>query len=477
MQYKWTALTVTFVGTLMAGLDTRILIIGLPTIAKELHAGPEEVIWVTQAYVLSSTACLLLIGRITDLFGRVKVYNIGFVIFTVGSALAALSTSASELIAFRALQGIGAGILVTNSSAIITDASPRGELGTMLGINQTAFRIGTVFGLTLSGLILSLVDWQGLFYVNIPIGIFGTVWAYMKLREISVRDLSRKMDWVGFALFSTGLTLVLLAVTFLSYGIAGYLEGYTFLSVGFALIVLFVKQESRIPFPMLDLSLFKIRQFAMGNTAQLLNSLSWTGAVLLSALYLQVGLGYTPLQGGLGLLPLDVTYLVFSFASGKLADRYGSRGLATFGLVITTVCFFAMSAFGVSTPYIEIALLFVFMGVGNGLFLAPNLVSIMSSVPSNRIGIASGFRQTVFQTGYATSYGLVILFITFGIPYASFSLLLQGIGSPVALSAARLEFIDGYRITAIILALIEAVAIIPSLMRGESRITKSIPKL
>jgi MFS family permease len=178
MEYKWTTLTVTALGALMAGLDGRIVVIGLPSIARQLHAGAEEVVWITESYLLASTICLLFIGRISDIFGRVKVYNIGFVIFTVGSALSAISLNSYQLIGFRIIQGFGAAILVSNSSAIITDASPKNELGTMLGINQTSLRVGNVAGLTLSGLVLSIVDWRGLFYVNIPIGIIGTIWAH-----------------------------------------------------------------------------------------------------------------------------------------------------------------------------------------------------------------------------------------------------------------------------------------------------------
>src|SRR5579872_3740217 len=170
MQYKWVALTVTTVGTLMAGIDTRIVIVGLPTVAQQLGANVEEVIWVSQAYLLASTIGLLLIGRVTDVVGRVKIYNIGFIIFTIGSALASVSFSPYELIGSRMVQGVGSAMLITNSAAILTDAAPRNELGTILGINQIAFRVGSIAGLTLSGIIISLASWRALFYINIPIG-------------------------------------------------------------------------------------------------------------------------------------------------------------------------------------------------------------------------------------------------------------------------------------------------------------------
>ena len=205
MEYKWTAVTVTTFGTVMGSLDQRIVVVGLPTVAHQLQAGPEELVWITQSYVLATTVCLLLMGRIGDVYGRVKMYNFGFIIFTLGSGLSALSQDSYELIGFRIVQGVGAAMIFTNSSAIIADASPVKDLGMMLGINQAGFRIGSMMGLTLSGLILSVVDWRGLFYVNIPIGIAGTIWAYLKLREISVKDVSKKMDWPGFGVFTVSL--------------------------------------------------------------------------------------------------------------------------------------------------------------------------------------------------------------------------------------------------------------------------------
>lgn len=466
MDYKWTALTVTVVGTLMAGIDSRIVIIGLPTIANQLHSGAVEMIWVTQAYVLASTVGMLFIGRVVDIFGRIKLYNAGFVIFTTGSALSAFSLNVFQLIAFRVLQGVGSGILITNASTIITDASPKKELGTMLGINQGALRVGQVAGLTLSGVILSIVDWRGLFYVNIPIGIFGTIWAYKRLREISRKDQARKIDWKGFSLFSVGFTLTLVAVTVLSYGISQIGAGLGLLSVGLILLVLFIKSQYGNSFPMLDLQLFKIKQFAMANVSQALNSITWGGIVLLLAFFMEIGQGYSPLQAGLGILPLDITYTISSVIFGRLSDRYGTRLFTTTGLVINSACFLVMAGFSSNTAYIEIAIFLTILGVGNGMFTPPNLRAIMGSVPPSRIGIASGFRNTMFNMGLTISYGLVVLFITFGIPYNTLSLLLQNAAPQSIIALAKLEFFDGFRIATFILAIIGVVAIIPSAMRG-----------
>ncbi|MGI0090927.1 MAG: MFS transporter [Nitrososphaerales archaeon] len=467
MQYKWTALTVTSVGNIMAGLDIRILVIGLPTVASQLHTGPEEVIWISQSYLLASTVSLLLFGRIADLFGRVKLYNIGFVIFTAGSGLSAISSNSYELIGFRAIQGIGAALLNSSSAAIITDAAPKQQLGLMLGLGQTAFRAGSIAGLTLSGLILSFVNWRGLFYVNVPIGFFGTVWSYIKLREIATKDVSKKIDWKGFVLFCIGLTLTLLSITFLSYGTAGLAEGIALLIAGLALIIIFVRIESSESSPMLDLKLFKNRLFAAANVAQLVSTISWTGLLLLVAFYLQIGLGYSPLVAGLGIIPVEIVYFFSAIINGRLSDKYGSRFLSTSGLVLLVICNLILSTFGASTPYSEIAVILAFYGFGVGMFNTPNFSAIMGSVPANRRGIASGFRQTMFNIGSTVSYGFVILFMTFGIPYTTLNPLLQNIEPQTVIAAAKSQFFDGFRIAALLLAAMNAIAIFPSAMRGK----------
>jgi len=467
VEYKWTALTVTTVGATMGGIDTRIAIIGLPTIASQLNAGAEEVVWITQAYLLSATIFLLVFGRIADIFGRVKLYNLGFIVFTVGSALCALSINPYMLISCRFLQGSGAALISANSAAIITDATPRNELGSMLGINATGFRVGAMAGLTLSGLILSVVDWRGLFYVNIPIGIFGTVWAHIRLREIAAKDTSRQMDWTGFVLFSVGLTLVLLALTFLGYGFALSLgEGIVFFIVGLTLLIVFFRYESKKHSPLLDPKLFSIRPFAMGNIAQLLLGLAWAGILLLVPLYLQLGLGYTPLQAGIAVLPLELSYLFSTLASGKLSDRYDPRILAILGLAIIAAGLVIVSTFGETVLYAVVAFALTLIGIGSGFFTMPLSRAIMASVPPIRRGVASAFMNTIFNIGFTASYGLIILLITLGIPYSALSTLLQNAQSLPTGSLVRSEFLAGFQITAIVLAVIVAATILPTAKIG-----------
>jgi EmrB/QacA subfamily drug resistance transporter len=454
----------------MSGVDSRIVIVGLPTIGQQTRASLNELIWVTQAYLLASTVAIPLIGRVTDIIGRVKIYNIGFLVFTIGSALASLSFHPYELIASRLVQGIGSAMLITNSAAILTDASPKNELGTMLGINQIAFRAGSVAGLTLSGVILAIADWRALFYINIPIGIFGTVWAHLRLKEISVKDPVRRMDWMGFLTFSSSLALLLLAMTFLSYGLSDIVLGFGLLAVGIGLLAMFVVVELRQRAPLLDLKLFKIREFAAANLAQTLYALVFSGAILMLSFYLQIGLGESALVAGLSILPFDITFLLVGPLSGRLSDKYGPRLFASLGLAVGSLSFLILSTVTSSTSYDQIALTLALLGVGSGMFASPNISSIMSSVPANRRGVASGFRATTFNAASTASYGIVILLMTIAIPYNTFTALIQGIGLQVLSTPAKQQFLSGFKIALLVLATINASAIVPSLLRGGKEI-------
>jgi MFS family permease len=238
VEYKWIALTVTVIGIFMVGLDSRIVIVGLPQVAKQLNADPEQAIWITQSYVLTTTLMLLLIGRLSDIFGRIRLYVYGFTIFTVGSALTSIGFTPTEVIIFRAIQGFGASLIFANSIAIVTDASPKNELGMFVGINQISFRAGALLGLTLSGLILSFFDWRALFYINIPIGIFGSIWAKKRLVEVAYLDKNKEIDWIGFLLFSVFLLSLMLSLTFTAYGIGSLIAVYFLLPISVVFLLL-----------------------------------------------------------------------------------------------------------------------------------------------------------------------------------------------------------------------------------------------
>ncbi len=456
----------TTVGVLMAGLDSRIVIVGLPSVAASLGADLEQAIWITQAYVLGSTVALLLVGRISDIVGRVKLYTSGFAVFTLGSLLTSLATDPAQVIGFRALQGLGSAILFTNSAAMIVDATPSHELGLSLGINQVAFRMGSMAGLTVSGVILSILDWRALFYINVPIGIFGTAWAHFRLREIAKLDRGAPIDWAGFVSFTGFIMALLLGLTLAAYGVGEARTVEALLAFSFGSLAVFAYVEHRIPHPLLDLRLLRIREFTGGVVAQLLNAIAFGAVLLLLSLYFQLVLGLSPLASGVLILPMDIATLACGPLSGRLSDKYGQVPFTTTGLAVISLSLFLFSTTDALTPYSHLIVYIILFGAGLGLFASPNISSIMGSVPAERRGIASGFRATFFNVGYTVSLNLAILITTFTVPYALVTRILSS-GDPSTISAAdRLLFAQGIRTTYLWLAGLNTLAILPSLLRG-----------
>ena len=457
----------------MAGIDSRILIVGLPQVAAALHADAEQAIWLTQAYTLGSTIVLLLVGRVSDMFGKIKIYIFGFALFTAGSALISVSSGPTEVIFFRILQGVGSGILNTNSIAMIVDATPVKELGFSLGLNMSAFRFGAMAGLTLSGVLLALLDWRALFWINIPVGIFGTFWAWKRLREMKKQETKEKFDIVGLVTFTTFLTSFLLALTFQAYGMTETTMVYVLVGICVISLAAFVGYERRIEHPILDLRLLGIREFTGGVVAQLLNAAAWGAVLLLLSLYLQIVLGLSAFDAGIRLIPFELMCLVVGMVSGKLSDKYGPLPFTTSGLVITSLSLYLFSTVGIDTPYVYVLVYMLIFGVGTGLFGSPNMSSIMGAVPSERRGVASAFRSIMFSIGYTISLNLAILFMAMIVPYSLLSQII--VESVVSLTDAnKLLFMDAMKMTYLWLAGINTVAIIPSVLRGK-RTSRSTP--
>ncbi len=465
VQYKWTVLTVTTVGVLMSGIDSRIVVIGLPVVASALHADAEQAIWFTQAYLIGSTVALLFLGRVSDMVGRVKVYNLGFAIFTVGSLLTSLANSPTFFIAARIFQGLGSAALFSNSAAVITDAFPHSELGNALGINSVAFRAGSMFGLTLSGLILSLFSWQYLFYVNIPVGVFGTLWAHRRLHEQSKPERAAKMDWPGFATFTLFITFLLLSLTYAAYGIGDFTLVLAFVITSVVSLGAFIRLERTHVQPLLDLGLLRIKEFTGAVLAQLINTMAWGAFILLISLHLQLVEGQTPLQAGVSIVPFDVAMLFVGPLSGRLSDRYGTRPFATAGLAVISVTLLAMSTLSPTTPYTTLLAFLILGGAGMGLFVSPNMSSVMGSVPAQRRGVASGLRSTFFNIGFVLSFNIVILVLTFYMPYSEITSIISSQGAAVSLGDVA-SFSRSLDNVFVVLAGINTVAIVPSLLRG-----------
>ena len=473
MKYQWVVLSVTTVGIFMAGLDTRIVLIGLPTIAESLQADLETVLWVTQGYQIAITIGLLCLGRFTDIFGRVKIYNVGFAIFTIGSGLCVFSQTGEQLIIFRVIQGVGAAMLIANGVALITDATPVQELGFALGFNQIFFTLGAVLGLTVGGILIETAGWRYIFAMNLPIGIFGTLWAHLRLRETAQTERQASFDYLGLCLFTTSLTSLLLVISLATMAAIGNTEAAILYLISLMTFALFLYFEPRKTAPLLDMRLFKIRLFSAGNLSQLLYSLGFGALSLVAILYFQLIRGYDPLTAGLLFLPLDLAFVSIGPISGRLSDRYGTRGFATLGMGVGAVGYIAL-AFLVTatTPLIQIEIILIIVGLGLGLFASPNISSIMGSVPPQRRGVASAIRATLFNTGNLVSIGLVAYIITTAIPYQVVSGIISG-GYTTLTPSDSSGFVTGMGRAFMAAAAITVVGMVVSSLRGHETKTRA----
>ena len=418
INYKWTALSNTTIGTLMASLDTNIIIIALPTIVSDIHVSLLTLVWIVLGYSLVTASILLNLGRFSDMFGRVKLYNIGFIIFTIGSALCSLSQTGEQLLLFRIVQSLGAAFLFSNSAAIITDAFPENERGKALGINQISIVVGSVMGLVFGGFLTTYLGWRSIFWINIPIGVFAIIWSHTKLRELGTIK-KEKIDWIGNATLAMGLFLILVGITFGSFQIFNSIPFgmYLFIIVGLSLIGLFVFVETNAIKPMIDLSLFKVRSFLGGNIAIFFNAIARGAFTLIMTFYLQgPTMRLSPLDAGVYLLPVSIALSIFGPFSGWISDRYGSRVISSIGLFISAIGFFMLTSLGVISTFIETLLPLAMIGAGMGIFASPNRASIMNSVPRYQRGIAAGTSTMFVLSGSTLSIGLAFLIMSHTMP-------------------------------------------------------------
>lgn len=419
MQYKYVVLTNTTIGAFMAILDSNIVLIALPTIASDLRATPFEAVWIVMGYILVTASLLMSFGRLSDIFGRVRLYNVGFALFTVGSALCSIAPNGSSLVLFRLVQGSGGALIFSNAAALLTDVFPPTERGRALGLNQVAGAVGSVLGLALGGVLAgSFLGWRSIFWINIPVGAFATVWAYFKLEERSELRKGDKLDPLGNLLFSGGLTIFLVGLM-LGALISWDVEFLGLMVVGLAMVGGFVYAETRVKFPMMDLALFRIRTFAAGMAANLLATMARGGVSLVLVFYMQGVLLLDAFTAGLWLIPFSVAFVTLGPLSGYLSDRIGSRGLATGGLLVTATALFWFGLLPLplnNVNYVQLLIPMALAGAGSGMFVAPNVASIMNATPAPRRGIASGMSSTLFNTGFLLSMGLAFAVMATSVP-------------------------------------------------------------
>ncbi len=436
--YKWIALSNTTIGMLMATVNSSIMLIALPDIFRGIGVNPLQpgntglLLWLLMGYLVVTAVLVVSFGRLGDMFGRVRMFNLGFAIFAAFSVLLSVTwlhgTSAAWwLITIRIFQGVGGAMLMANSSAILTDAFPTHQRGLALGLNQVAAIAGSFIGLVLGGL-LGPVDWRLVFLVSVPFGVLGTIWSYLKLRELGVRKAAH-LDWWGNVTFGAGLIAVLVGITYGIQPYGGHTMGWTsplvmtLIGGGLAVLVIFSVIETKVAEPMFRLSLFKIRPFTAGNLASLLASLGRGGLMFILIIWLQgiylpihgYNFSQTPLWAGIAMLPLTAGFLIAGPLSGYLSDRFGARPFSTGGMVVAAISFLLLMQLPVNFAYWEFAGILLLNGIGMGLFASPNRAGIMNSLPPGQRGVGAGMSATFQNSAMVLSIGIFFSLIIAGL--------------------------------------------------------------
>jgi len=464
--YKWIALSNTTLGVLMATINASIMLIALPDIFRGIGVNPLDpgntglLLWLIMGYLVVTAVLVVSFGRLGDMFGRVKMFNLGFAIFTAFSVALSLTwlhgtAAAWWLIVMRLLQGVGGAMLMANSSAILTDAFPHSERGLALGLNQVAGIAGSFIGLVLGG-VLGPISWRYVFLVSVPFGVLGTIWSYLKLRELGVRRPAA-LDWWGNVTFAAGLVAVLAGITYGIQPYGGHTMGWTsplvigLVGGGLAMLVIFGVIETRIAEPMFRLSLFRIRPFTAGNLANLLAGLGRGGLMFILIIWLQgiylpihgYSFSQTPLWAGIAMLPLTAGFLVAGPVSGWLSDRFGARPFATGGMLVAAASFAALQLLPVDFAYWQFAGILLLNGIGMGLFASPNRAGIMNSLPPEQRGVGGGMSATFQNSAMVLSIGIFFTLIILGLASSlpatlSHGLIAQGVPPADAARVAAL---------------------------------------
>lgn len=407
--YQWTALSVTTVGALLASIQGSALLIVLPDIMHELKVSFFIIMWVLMGYLLIMTVFTPIVGRLADMWGRKRLYNSGFIMFTLGSLVAGLAQPnfhGADLIFGRVLQGIGGSLMVTNSTAIVTDAFRKGQVGLGLGINQIAGAAGFLLG-PIAGGLLAQWSWRWVFLINVPLGIFGAAWGIWRLRETIILQARQHIDWFGTITLALGLTGTLLALTMMAFPMLPQPVITTILIVGVISLILFGAIEPRIKEPVVQIRLFRHRLFTLASLSGLLNGIARGAVLFLLIFFLQGPYGQDPLTAGLMLTPFGAAFLIIGPLSGRLSDRIGSKILAPIGLGISALGLLGLVTVQPTTPFWLLSIYMALMGGGSGFFASPNTNAIMSSVEPQMRGAAAGILNMLNNTGQMLSIAIV----------------------------------------------------------------------
>jgi EmrB/QacA subfamily drug resistance transporter len=438
--YKWWALSCTSLGMVLGTMNSGTLIIALPDLERSLRTGLLELVWVILVYMIASTVMLLSAGRLSDQFGRKQAYIGGFLLFAFASLGAGFAGSGTQLIVWRILQGLGGSFLLANSAAIVTDAFPREQLGVAMGTNTMMAAVGLVIGPVLGGALVA-ISWHWVFWFNVPFALGGSAWAWLVLHDVVGRSEDTRFDVLGTITFLIGLTGLVYGIS--RGGLSGWTEPAVIASLVAAVVFLpgFVLIESRVPSPMLDLSIFKNRLFSAASAAAFMSGLSRFALMFVFVFYFQGVQGNSPILAGLKLAPLALGMVIASPPAGMWADRRGSRGLAVLGMLVQAVGLALMTTLERDTTYLASGACLFIVGVGFGLFNSPNTAAMMGTVPPHRRGIAAGARMLVQNTGAVMSIAFVLAVVTSSVPKSVLFAVFSGLANHIT-NAQLVPFIS-----------------------------------
>ncbi len=463
------AVAIVMTGVTMSAIDTTAVVLGIPVMKTDLHSDLLSMVWVIMAYLLITTIATTQVGRLGDMFGRVRMYNLGFAIFTVFSLFCGFSENGAELIAFRIFQGLGGAFIFANSGAILADTFPPNERGKAFGYNGIGWSLGAILGILVGGAFVTFLSWRYIFFINVPIGTGATLVGYFMLKEKSPR-LKENLDYGGLLLLGAGLFLILYGVSNITGSGWDYTSGLEML-MGAMLIVSFIFLEMRIKHPLLDLSILRSRILTASIFAAFFQSLATFAVLFLIIMYLQGPRGLSPWNSSILLIPGYILGGVVAPLSGRLSDRVGARVVATIGLSVQIVGILIYLTFAISTSIYVVILGAVVYGSGNSAFFAPNNSAVMSSAPPKAYGVSNGLLRTMANVGMLSSFAVALLMSSLSIPRTYAFQIFLGVGK--INGQLSLEYIRGMHTALLVSIVMLLIAIVLSVLRG--RETRNAP--
>jgi EmrB/QacA subfamily drug resistance transporter len=465
------AVAIVMTGVTMSAIDTTAVILGIPVMKTDLHSDLLSMVWVIMAYLLITTIATTQVGRLGDMFGRVRMYNLGFAIFTIFSLFCGFSENGAELIAFRIFQGLGGAFIFANGGAILADTFPPNERGKAFGYNGIGWSLGAILGILVGGAFITFLSWRYIFFINVPIGTGATLVGYFMLKEKSSR-LKESLDYGGLLLLGAGLFLILYGVSNITGSGWDYTSGLEML-MGAMLIVSFIFLEMRIKHPLLDLSILRSRILTASIFAAFFQSLATFAVLFLIIMYLQGPRGLSPWNSSILLIPGYILGGVVAPLSGRLSDRVGARVVATIGLSVQIVGILIYLTFAISTSIYVVILGAVVYGSGNSAFFAPNNSAVMSSAPPKAYGVSNGLLRTMANVGMLSSFAVALLMSSLSIPRAYAFQIFLGVGK--INGQLSLEYIRGMHTALLASIVMLLIAIVLSVLRG--RETRNAPQV